>query len=316
MFGSPDQLAVATSDGVGAFRIAGLVSGTYSVAARGRDGGIAIVDRVDAGATGISITLDPASSIDGTLLGFANMPSVIATPMHGVVGAFELDRDGTHFHGGGLSAGPYVVTANTGLGETAAVSVTVVAGRATTIELASHGSGVLDLHVVDFTSHAGIAGQRCMVLGRAGPLLGTMYTQADDGLRTDVAGNVTLDPASAGDVTVICGGPTGGGRRLITLATKQRMAVDVPVVQGASPRDFGIDLDEVNVVRALTNGSAGERAGLRIGDRIAAVGGADVSQLSPPNLFRLIEQHRGGSSVPLSLARDGQLVVASLIVPN
>jgi len=305
--------AVATTSPTGEFRLARIAAGTYAVVATSRDGAETIIDRVVAGTTALAITLDAAGSIEGKLVGFTKTPTVIGAPLRGPGSAFEADRDGDRFRAAGLSPGVYIFTANTGHGESAAVEVTIKPGATATIELASEGTGVIVAHVFDFTTHAPLAGKGCSVLAAVGDRVGAMYTEPDPGVRTGANGEFTIAPAPAGNVYVMCGGPGGGGTRFVTLAARQRLDVDVPIVSGEE-RDLGIDFDLGGEIVALVPGGPGERAGLLAGDRIVAADGTAVTSLSPPNIVRLIGR-RSGASAALAVTRGDQRVVLTIVVP-
>ena len=71
-----------------------------------------------------------------------------------------------------------------------------------------------------------------------------------------------------------------------------------------SPSDLGVMVGEGVQVERIENNSPVEKAGLRVGDVITAVGGSPVD--ANTSLLNLMLRFRVGQTVELSIVRDGQ----------
>jgi hypothetical protein len=97
------------TDLCGGFHFTGLPKVRYSIRAFGADGGQAVVDDVESGATSVRVVLASVGSIEGTLVGFGPSPMINATNRLDVTRLGVVDGD--HFRITGLRAGSYSITA-------------------------------------------------------------------------------------------------------------------------------------------------------------------------------------------------------------
>ena len=65
-------------------------------------------------------------------------------------------------------------------------------------------------------------------------------------------------------------------------------------------------------VQSVTEGSAADKAGVRVGDFVVAAGGIDVS--ASRDLLRARRQYHVGEEMPMTLWRDGELVEVTLVL--
>jgi hypothetical protein len=307
------------SGGDGSFSIGDLDSATYTLRARAGDGSEGIVRGVSAGQKGVVVALQRAGAIDGTLVGFSSQPAVRATRQVGMsLTTVYATVDGATFHFAGLSPGTYQVAA---IGsETDVKSVNVVAGQAATVTLQSRATTTIHGHVFDFASGAGAAGMRCVpaLRGSSGfPLpVNTIVGFSDDN------GAFVLEGAPTGDVAVWCFPSTqywSNGRADLTLPSGQPDAsCDVPIVKAnpdAPPPNFGGAIDPASMPARFgiidPNGPAG-RAGIRAGDVVDSIDGANVTKLTSMGVITIFANHATGATMKLGLTRGTQTVGADL----
>ncbi|HEY6039554.1 MAG TPA: sigma-70 family RNA polymerase sigma factor, partial [Kofleriaceae bacterium] len=190
-FDDNSPLALALTDVSGHFSIQHLADGNYTVLASARDGGDGRVEHVAAGTQDVNLTLSAAGSIIGTLVGFTATP-VITGAMHGH-GLVDFEVDGAKFSGRGLPPGTYFVTADTGGHEADSASVTVAAGKTALVTLTSRGLATVAGTVIDWKTHAPIAGAMCHApIPCVGHDFAPIYVDPEQMTVSDAAGHFSV----------------------------------------------------------------------------------------------------------------------------
>jgi RNA polymerase sigma factor (sigma-70 family) len=315
--------AAAVTDVEGRFSIADLSDGTYAVQARSPAGAEATATGVRAGRADVALTLPAPGAIEGTLVGFAGEPQVSATPTggtsaaptHGIV-------DGASFAFRDLSPGTYVVMAASS-SEAASARVVVRAGSASRVTLTSGGSATVVGQVREFAAGDPVEGMSCRAIPRRGSDIPRPFPAA--AVRSGADGRFVLSAAPAGDVVVFCGGlwhTHSDGLRMVTLAPSKRQEIDVPVVAwrdevartiGGIGAEIGGGALIPRLSRVREDGPAAA-AGLRDGDRVVAVDGVSVTELSPGGIFVLIANRPPGTVVKVTAARAGKAFTGDLVL--
>lgn len=308
-------LPSALADAQGAFTLEALTSGTWAVQARTPEGAEAIVTDVAAGAKGVVITVRPPGGIEGTLSGYEEPPVVYARAL-GQPKFFPAQVDGSTFRIQ-LAAGTWVVTAMN-LHEGDAQKVEVQEGVMAKVAMTSHGRGSLAGSVVEHTTRAPVPNLVCHTVVRTGDEPG--ITNWDENLapKTDAAGQFTVDPAPAGDVSVSCFGDwqamsSASAQVTVPRGGKATVALEVVKRSGDTPGDIGAELDGDVPHIALVNAQGpAAKAGLRAGDVIVSVDGAPVAPLDSSGVAVLINNHPPGTKVALGVLRGAQPVNVTL----
>ena len=304
----------------GSYSIGDLDAGSYVVRARAGDGSEGVARNVAAGQKGVVVTLQRAGAIDGTLVGFSSQPAVRAVRQLGInVTNLFATVEGNAFHFRGLTAGSYQVAAVGA--ESDAKSVEVAPGQTATVTLQSRGSTTIRGRVVDWIGGAGVVGMRCHVGLRSGQSLPTWIDTV--GGFSDDNGSFVLEGAPTGEVTVVCAPDTqywSDGICNLTLTGGQDGSCDMPVVKldpNLPMEPFGGQLDPSSLSARFSvvqpHGVA-DRAGVRAGDVVTSVDGANVTRLTPWAVTLLIRQRRGGATAHLGLLRGGQSLTADVVV--
>lgn len=309
-----DLTSTAITDDAGHFEVGRLAPGTYSVLALGRDGSARTIEPVAAGTRDVTITLDPAGTIEGRLVGFASPPVITGVLLAGAQEAFDAEVDGDRFRASGLSPGTYVLTAVTGSREGDAQRVVVRAGQTTAATMTSRGTATVAGRVLDFKKRTPIAGQRCLVITRQGNDVGAVYNGPDAFALSDADGRFLFESTPAGEIVVDCRGlakavAPRGQRTDVVVYTVPDQATSGDI--GAT--FFGYSLFERRIV-ALTKGGAADRAGLSVGDEVLAVDGMAVSELDARSTLRLIQQRAPGTPAVLTIKRGQETKTLSVIV--
>ncbi|MCU1282193.1 MAG: hypothetical protein JWM53_5739, partial [bacterium] len=309
----------AISGADGRFAITDLDAGSFVVHARAGDGSEGVVRGIAAGQKNVVIKLERAGGIDGTLVGFTSQPGVEA--MRQIPGAFSppvyATVDGNAFRFRGLNPGTYQIAA---IGaDTDAQMVEVAAGQIATVTLKSRGTSTIRGHVVLWPKGTPVGGLRCMAGLRTTPAMpmwiDSIFAFSDD------SGAFELDDAPAGAVAVTCfgNGPSySNGRAELTVAPRGDATCEVPVVKippDVSFASLGAQIQPgpmpARFMSVMPHGPA-ERAGVRVGDIIAAVDGASVLKLTPMAVQIVTQIRPVGSIVHLGLSRGDQTVNADV----
>jgi RNA polymerase sigma factor (sigma-70 family) len=318
LYANPSTISAAD----GTYVIENLDGGSYLVRARAGEGSEGLVRGVRAGQKNVVVTLQRAGAIDGTLVGFSSPPAVQALRTAGFGSKAFATVDGNHFHFAGLSPGSYQVAA---IGaETDAKSVDVAAGQTATLTLQSRGTTTIRGRVVDFVSGAGVVGLRCSpglrsAAGSSTSIISSIFAFSDDN------GAFVLEGAPSGNISVKCvrnGDYWTDGQVELTVASGVDATCVVPVVKMDPdlPRvETGAVLDPSSMPTRFVivqPHTAGDRAGIRAGDVIVTVDGANVASLTPMGVFMLVNERPAGTTVHLGLNRNGQPVTADLVIPS
>jgi hypothetical protein len=310
--------AISAPDG--SYSIDNLDSASYVLRARAGDGSEGVVRGVSAGQKSVVITLRRAGAIDGTLVGFSSPPAVRGVLQLGMnFTSLYATVEGNAFHFRGLTPGTYQVSAS-GV-EADAKSVEVAPGQTATVTLQSRGSTTIRGRVVDWASGAGVVGMRCGVGIRSGD----GHAAAIDSIVgfSDDNGAFVLEGAPTGDVSVGCKPNTEywtNGNADLTLAGGQDAACDVPVVKvnpAAPALGFGAQLDPSamtpRIIVVSPHGVA-DRAGLRVGDIVAAIDGASIAKLTAWGADVLIRQRPPGATAHLGVQRGAQSATMDVVL--
>jgi RNA polymerase sigma factor (sigma-70 family) len=326
-FGRWFHQASTVTDVDGRFSIGELSAGPYALQARSSVGAESTIDEVAAGSQNVAIVLPSPGSIEGTLVGFREVPRVFAsrrdahssgTVTHGVV-------SGTTFTMKTVTPGTYLLDARTGT-EAASARVEVTAGRTSSVTLSTTGSsGIVTGRVRDFRSGAPVEGMTCVPWPRVGIDRTTGWV--GDGVRTDPDGRFELTSVPAGDIAIFCHGRGSyadaaytNGQRLISMAPGQRLEIDVPVVkmsEGGVLAGIGAELDHgVFVPRLHRVQPAGPAAsaGLQDADIVIAVDATPVTELSPLGVWVLITNRPPGTTVKVTVRRGPNTLTRNLVL--
>lgn len=92
--------------------------------------------------------------------------------------------------------------------------------------------------------------------------------------------------------------------RALILVTFSFFLSSTPLVAQAT---LGIQLDPNATVTTVEHGSAGEKAGLKVGDIIIGLNNHALSQ-GTPEITTTLQKTRGGSLLPISIRRDGDVM--------
>lgn len=317
-FNQFSELPSAISDAQGAFVLEALTSGTWALQARTPEAAEAIAPAIAAGSKEVLITVHPAGTVEGTLVGFENPPVIYASdiPAQGYVSG---QVEGASFRLS-LHAGSYLLTAmNTQEGD--AQRIEVKEGATTKVTMTSHGHGVLSGQVVDHVSRAPVADQVCHAVLAAGGRGGVTNWDVETAPKTDLGGRFSDELSPAGDLEVTCFSSQNefsSGSVNVTLPKGGHVEVLVEVVRRNltdPPGDVGVELDEQEAGRVLTVrvGSPGAKGGVAAGDRVMGVDGQPNGNLSSDALTTLIANHPPGTPVKLTVLHGGQPREVSLV---
>lgn len=326
-FNTWQSLPSSLTDGDGAFAITDLPGGAYALQARAPDGAEAIAPSVEAGTSGVKISVLRAAGIDGTLVGFSDPPVVYAQSGNEDSNFVGGNVEGTTFKIRGLAPGPYTVTAQS-THEGGAAHVELAPGQIAKVTMTSAGRGTVIATLVAF---GGVGGtptvSTCHVVARVGDEAGITNWDPATSPKPDAKVVVTFDPAPAGDIFVDCFDQSGAwsdGRVAATLPKGGRISVQIPVVARVSKSGDSENSGDVGIVLAnqslgakvatVTKGSVAAKAGIVPGDLIVSIDGAALTGLTPGGAYRLFANHPIGSTVKLGIQHGSATRVESLVV--
>ncbi len=325
------ELVTTTTDTDGAFTLTGLLPGEYGVQATAPTGARVTKSGIESGRSDVVLQLPETGSIAGTLVGFPHRPTVAALSLGGGEhGRFQATVQGASFMIDGLAPGPYVVSA-VGLDGAASTSVTIEAGKAAPVTLASAGAGTLSGTVTELRTGAPVTDGSCHFL----PTLGGDDRRAQEqsyavgaGQEADIdgSGRFSFTSVPAGPGLLRCYGSTMSGMFhdsvRLTIPAGQAASVTLRVFATRPDQpdqeqvDIGMSFDfqtsDPVVAWVQPEGPAG-RGGLLQGDRVVSVDGTDVAGATPYAVMYLmiyrspadaidLVVERGGARVPLSFA--------------
>ncbi len=310
VFNTWQRLPSTATDADGSFTLRDLPPGIYAVKARSPDGGEAFVTGIAAGTAGVTIKLTRPGSLEGTLAGFVQPPSISATPWNQRIEYFPGTVQGTRFTITGLRPGRYIVNAQN-MTEGDAKIVEVRAGEKASVTLLAKGRGQFLGSVIDYKTRKPLIGAICRAVMAVDGQQGLTAWDPATAPKTDESGRVVLDPTPAGDVTVVCMPRQGrystpsvnvtvppGGRAEGTLLAVE-MTVENPGTTGA---EFNWEITPPRIAFIEPNSSAA-KAGLAVGDLVVAVDGANVDGLNGAGVGFLIVNRQLGASASVTVQR-------------
>lgn len=304
------KLPSTVTDPEGAFTLRGLVPGTYALEARATDGSESTVAGIAAGATGVTLTLVRAGSIEGTLVGYKQPPVIYATPWNAPNKLNPGAVDGTSFRVTGVRPGRYVVNAQN-MYEGDAKAVDVRAGEKTPVTLTAKGRGTIEGTVIDFKTKKPLAGAVCRSVMSVDGQQGLTNWDVTTAPKSDASGHILVDPAPAGNVTITCAMPQwrysapaadvvvpAGGKVTVTLLSAE-LTAENPASAGI---DFHWQVTPPRIADVRPNSSAA-KAGVAAGDLVTAIDGVSIEGLNGAGVQHLIDSHPIGSTVSVTYQR-------------
>jgi hypothetical protein len=299
------------TDSSGSFTLRDLSVARYDLAAHGADGSIAFAWSIDAGTTGVTITLPRSGSIEGKLVGFGVAPSVIATDSSEDMRTAAVTGD--TFSIAGLKPGRYSVVAKDTNGADVR-SVTVSSEVAAGVELHAGGTGRIEGRITFFTTGEPKV-TRCMA--SAGMNGYAPWWNFDAAVESDASGHFTIDPAPAGRTRVICLGDARAQRDVIVPAggTVATSLVSVEMLHRHTNAGFSM-LEDQNppTVAMIEAKGAAAMAGLAVGDQIVSVDGISVDSFGVDGVAALVENHAAGTTAVLVILRGGAQRTIALVL--
>ncbi len=318
-------LPSAITDAAGAFAIADLPEGDYALEANAPDGGEGTQTGVAGGDEHARVVVQRAASIDGTLVGFSEAPAVYAQSLKDPSRYPSAQIDGSTFSFRGLPPGPYTITAQS-TNEGGAAHIELASGASEKVTITSHGRGAIAVTLVAFDGVGGIpTGHFCRVVARTGNDVGLTNWDPATLPHSDAQGQLTIDPAVAGDVFVLCNHPSAwsDGAIAATLPQGGHLSVTIPVAKNVLAANtpnggtVGITLAAQplgGTVASVQHASAAERAGVAVGDAIVSIDGVSTNGLTRGGIYMLIQNHPIGTTVKLGIARGTAARVVSLTI--
>lgn len=286
--------APISTDAAGAFAFHDLPAGRFTVTATTPHGKES-ADNVAVGTANLVLQIAAPGSIDGTLVGFREVPDVVARRDGGTGAGYRALVTGSSFTIRDVPPGGYVVSAGD-----MQQHVELAAGGRATVTLSLLAPGAVTGTVVDDHQQP-VAGLPCGA-----------STDFDGSIVTDAAGHFRIDNVPAGVRTVFCGTQTVGAWTETAIVEGQTAHVDL-VVRPLRPRPsragFQLERQFMDVVVASVEpGGPADKAGVMVGDYlVSAAGMMPVQYLS----LQDFEELSPGTVVQLTLERgDKQLTVS------
>lgn len=309
------------ADGNGAFTIANLAKGTYTLHAHAGDGGEAEIPNVAAGATDVEIKLVRPGSIEGELVGFSTVPRVHARQVtQRLLIGNEAVIEGSTFSITGLTPGKYVVEALAG-DENDGKSVEIRSGQVVKVQLRSRGKGRVEGLVYEFGSHAPIPNMNCVAAQSLGGQAGEVPPgPAEATSITDAKGAFSI-AAPIGKARVMCFAPDGsfsvaGGDAEVAAGAPGK--IELAAVRAVPPpSDVGFAIKPLTlplVIASVDPAGPAKAAGLLPGDKLLVIDGAVLTNLLPSSAMMLAWNHRPGSTLTLGIERDGSPLTLKLAI--
>jgi RNA polymerase sigma factor (sigma-70 family) len=305
MWGDPIRTRAGDDGGV---VIDGLAPGRYDLRARTADGSVGDVKRVAAGTSGVTITLVRPGTIEGSLVGFATPPVVVAA-----IGTWteqdvhEARVAGNQFTITGLKPGSYTVEALLDGVQIDGATADVHSNASAQVTLHARPRTTIEGRVVELGSGVPIAKMTCRAALALDQREGTSIGPQPAPRMTDATGQFSLD-APVGLTRVTC-------ESADPAYSSAGENVDVPVSGGAH-----LDLPSTKVIAPGSNClfvfdpplipptvlRATSLSPVHAGDIVVAVDGVDVSNMVADIADTLIRNHRPGTTATLSVLRGGQ----------
>jgi hypothetical protein len=289
-----------STDAAGAFAFHDLPAGPFTVTATTPHGNES-ADNVAVGTANLVLQIAAPGTIEGTLVGFREVPDVVARRDGGTDATYRALLTGSSFTIRAVPPGEYVVSA----GEMQQ-HVTLAAGGRATVTLRLLAPGTVTGTVLDDHQQP-VAGLPC----GAG-------ADFDASNVTDAAGNFRIEGVPGGARTVFCGSETIGAWTEATIVEGQTTHVDLvarPIRPRPSRAGFQLERQFMDIVVASVEpGGPADKAGVMVGDYlVSAAGMLPVQYLS----LQDFESLSPGTVVPLALERgDKQLTVSLTLAPR
>ena len=267
----------ATTDASGAYALTDLVPGTYYLMfTTGRSSPLAHRDRVAAGATGVDVEIPVTGSLQGTLVGFHDLATILLS--NDRPGAFAHNVEGS-FAISDIVPGTYRVTATTEDGHSGSAQVTIAADAVAHVTLTAGGVTEIDGVVTTWLTGEPVGGAYCRWQGDP--------PEASSGermVRADAAGRFSMSVPS-GRGRVMCYGGLEVRREILDLTHQSTVHVEVQL--------FVLSGRLRSRVRALP------------ADRILAIDGIRVDGVSTEVITAFLAEHEPGIAIPIVIEHDG-----------
>jgi len=308
------------ADANGAFTIANLAKGSYTIHAHAGDGSEAELTGVAAGTTNVEIKLVRPGAIEGELVGFSTTPRVHARQVtQTLLIGNEAVIEGNTFSISGLTPGKYVVEALAGE-ENDGKSIEIKSGQVVKIQLKSRGKGRVEGLVYEFGSKAPIPNMNCVAAQSMGGQAGEVAPgPATAGSTTDAKGVFSI-PAPVGKARVMCFSQDGsfsvaGGDVEVAATAPGRIELAaVRVVPPPSDVGFRIKPLTLPLVIATVDPTGPAKAsGLLPGDKVMTIDGASLEGLLPSSAMMLAWNHRPGTTMVIGVERAGAPVSIKIV---
>ncbi len=122
----------------------------------------------------------------------------------------------------------------------------------------------------------------------------------------------TLATASSDGTAKVWDGKSGREVLTLTLGVRPRLGVDTQEVSSELARELGMPKPTGVLIKGLTAGGAGEKAGIKPGDVIVKIGGTEIDT---DNAFtRVLAEHLPGSSVAVELIREKERIIVAAVL--
>jgi RNA polymerase sigma factor (sigma-70 family) len=310
---------ISRTDVDGHFRLRTVGPGPFTLEASLGNGPQATTESVPAGTRNVEIQLVRTGEVQGTLVGLPG--ARVWLQRSGVVSlkaSYVARVDGDHFRATNLLPGVYVVAALSDSNPGATATVTVTGGAVTTVTLTASGTRTLEGRVLYFGGTTPVVGATCAAAAASGvsfpPALAQMARAGIRTATTDASGTFRIADAPGGDDVVFCTQTPDrtSGTALVEAGTAALVHV---VLRSDAPSDVGLIMDWT-VIQARVAGvkpeSPAARAGIRPGDVVVSVDGANVETLGIEAVHVLITSHKLGTRVAVGFDRSGSRFVRTL----
>ena len=300
----------------GGFIIDGLAPGRYDLRARLADGSVGDAKQVAAGSTGVTITLVRPGTIEGTLIGFATPPMVVAA-----IGAWtevdihEAKVSGDHFTITGLKPASYMVQALVDGVQLDGTTAVVQSNTSAHVTLRARPRATIQGRVVELGTGTPVARMTCHVVmaidhresATVGPWPAEQLTDTSGGFKLDAPVGPVRVSCDANDLTHSY---AGGDVNVPPTGVVGLELSSVLLVLPLSNPGFAFDPELIppTVLRASPT------SGVNAADVIVAIDGVDVSNMSAATAKALVTNHRPGTSATLSVLRGGQPLTVHVTV--
>jgi predicted metalloprotease with PDZ domain len=140
---------------------------------------------------------------------------------------------------------------------------------------------------------------------------------------SDAQGRFVIDPAPAGPSAIYCYNPAAGmssARAFVDLARGEQASAQLYTVHLDPPAigDIGAELDQgfPITVTSVRDGGPAAVAGVRAGDRLVALDGRAIDQLSKGGVLHWIDSHKVGARINLTMQRGSDVLTFAVVVSH